>query len=182
MPIETDIPIEIETYRKKIIFGLTGRQLICGVAALALSIGLYFLCTRRLSLNDEITGWIIMAADVPLLAVGFVRFQGMPFEEFLSLQIRRCTWMRRLPYETETEFYCETETKKERSESVGDQKSAGKDDTACPASECSVRYVGSARESRSHRRAASQRIKDAAKESRTAKRAAKRAEKRASRA
>lgn len=173
MPIETDIPMEIETYRKKIIFGMTGRQLLCGLAALLLSVALYFLCTRRLGLSTDTTGWIVMAAATPLCAAGFLRPLGMPFEEFLYLQLRQFAWTSRLPFETETLYYHIPEGKKE-SDTIGDPEHAEKNGKTGAARECTIRYAGGRRESRRHRRTTRHRIRAAIRESTAAKRAARR--------
>lgn len=176
MPIETDIPMEIDTYRKKILFGLTGRQLLCGVAAAALSIGIYFLCTRQLGLSTDFTGWLIMAVAAPLLAMGFLRPQGVAFEEFLHLQLRQYTWPSRLPYEAETAHICQKKIKKEsnRGDTVDNHGCAEKADKAGATGECTLRYIANTRKRRDHRRAARRCIRAALREARASRRRAKR--------
>lgn len=133
MPIETDIPMEIETYRKKLLFGLTGR---------------------------------------PLLAVGFLRPQGVSFEEFLYLQLRRYTWPSRLPYEAETEHI--REIRRERGDPVGDHGHAEKADKTGATGECTYRYRQSTGRRRKHRREARRAIRAACREARAARRRARR--------
>lgn len=174
MPIETDIPMEIDAYRKKILFGLTGRQLLCGVAAAVLSIGVYFLCTRQLGLSTDFAGWLIMAVAAPLLAMGFLRPQGVAFEEFLHLQLRQYAWPSRLPYEAETMYICQKKIKKERGDKVGNHGCAEKTDKAGATGECTFRYIASTKKRRDHRRAARRCIRATLREAKTSRRRAKR--------
>lgn len=89
MPIESDIPLEIDRYEKKIVFGLTARQLIGLALALPLAAGAYFLFIHVLGLSSDIGGWLVMLAAAPPLAVGFIRIQEEPFERVLARALRR---------------------------------------------------------------------------------------------
>ena len=92
MPIEADIPLEIERYQKKVIWGLTLRQLCCLPVALALALGTFFLCTVVLGLRPEDSGWAVMLAASPALATGFIQPHGEPFERFLARRLRHYLW------------------------------------------------------------------------------------------
>jgi len=62
-------------------FGLTARQLISSVIALIVCVPLYFFGAEFLP--DDILSWIIIAIALPLVAIGFVKFNGMPMEKFI---------------------------------------------------------------------------------------------------
>lgn len=79
--IAVRIPEEIRKYKEKIMFGLNARQLIATLLALFICVPLYFF--GRNYLSDDILSWIIILIAVPLLAIGFFRFNGMPMEKFV---------------------------------------------------------------------------------------------------
>jgi len=78
--IAVRIPEEIKKYKEKIMFGLNARQLIATLLALFICVPLYFF--GRNYLSDDILSWIIILIAVPLVAIGFFRFNGMPMEKF----------------------------------------------------------------------------------------------------
>lgn len=88
MAIEVKIPKEITEYKEKIIFGLSIRQLVCFSIAIVLSISAYLLCTKIIGLSTEIAGYIVIFLSMPLLAMGFVRPNGMNFEKYAVLMLR----------------------------------------------------------------------------------------------
>ena len=98
MAIEVDIPIEIEEYQEKIIFGMSLRQLVCFVSAVALGIGSYFLFTKGLGLSMDITSYIIILEALPLGALGFIKKDGQPFEKYFYLFVRQQTGKNKLSY------------------------------------------------------------------------------------
>lgn len=108
MPIEVDIPIEIDDYRKKIVFGLTGRQLLCVPAALLVGIGVFYALVH-LGLSYDTTSWFVMLAVTPFLAVGFIRPGGEPFEKWLGRRLRRHLGQNKLYYVAEIEWGSPTE-------------------------------------------------------------------------
>ena len=79
--IAVRIPEEIRKYKEKIMFGLNARQLVTTLIALLVCVPLYFF--GRGYLTDDILSWIIILIAVPLLAIGFFRFNGMPMERFV---------------------------------------------------------------------------------------------------
>lgn len=111
MPIEADIPLEIDNYQKKIIFGLTLRQLVCLGLALLMAGGVFALFVLVLGQDSQDAGWLIMAAVSPALAVGFVRPDGAPFEQFLARGLRHRLWPSRLYYTAEPEPGQDTENR-----------------------------------------------------------------------
>ena len=88
--IEIEIPKEITEYKERFLFGLTIRQCISAVAALAICVPLYIF--GKDYLGDDVIGWLIILIAVPIFAFGFFRYDGMPFEKFL-LRIYRQKWV-----------------------------------------------------------------------------------------
>lgn len=78
--IAVRIPEEIKKYKEKIMFGLNARQLICTILTLAICVPLYIFGKKYLS--DDTLSWIIILIAMPTLAVGFLKFNGMPMEKF----------------------------------------------------------------------------------------------------
>lgn len=101
MAVSVPILKEITEYEEKIMFGLSGRKLICLGLAVVLSIGTYFLLTGVFGMSMNNASYIIMIEVIPLLALGFVKKDGMPFEKYAALFIRHKTGKRKLAYENE---------------------------------------------------------------------------------
>jgi type IV secretory pathway VirB4 component len=79
--IAVRVPEEIRKYKEKIMFGLNARQLIVTLLALFVCVPLYY--WGRNYLSDDILSWIIILIAVPLVAIGFFKFNGMPMEKFV---------------------------------------------------------------------------------------------------
>lgn len=108
MPIEVDIPIEIDDYRKKIVFGLTARQLLWTPAALFVGVVVFYSLVH-LGLSYDSTSWFVMLAVTPCLAIGFFRPGGEPFEKWLSRRLRRQLGQNKLYYTADIEWDAPTE-------------------------------------------------------------------------
>lgn len=80
--ISVRIPKEIREYKEKITLGLTARQLICSILALAVAVPLYIF--GRKYLGDEFVSWAVIIIVCPLAAMGFIKKNGMPFEKFVA--------------------------------------------------------------------------------------------------
>lgn len=78
--IAVRIPEEIKKYKEKVMFGLNARQLIATLLALFVCVPLYYF--GRNYLSDDILSWAIILIALPLVAIGFFRFNGMPMEKF----------------------------------------------------------------------------------------------------
>ncbi len=85
--IEIKIPKEITDYKEKFLFGLTVRQFVSAVAALAVCVPL-FVFGKDL-IGEDIIGWLIILIAVPIFAFGFFKYDGMPFEKFLAMLYRQ---------------------------------------------------------------------------------------------
>lgn len=100
MAISVPVPKEITEYKEKLMFGLSGRQLIFSALAAVVAIGIGVLCTV-LGVSMTITGYVVMLAAAPLMAVGFIRKNNMPFEKYLFLILRSKMGQNQLAYKTE---------------------------------------------------------------------------------
>ena len=85
--IEIKIPREISEYKQKFLFGLTVRQFISVVLALGICIPLYIFGQK--ALGEDIIGWVVIIIAIPIFCFGFMKFNGMPFERFITTFIRQ---------------------------------------------------------------------------------------------
>lgn len=83
--LETKVHKEITEYDGKIMFGMTGRQIICVLIAIAIDIPLFFLLYKKIGI--ETTGYICFFVAIPVLAVGFLKYKGTPIPELVKLLI-----------------------------------------------------------------------------------------------
>lgn len=100
MAIEVRIPKEITEYREKIMFGMSVRQLVCAALAVALAVGMGFLLTKVFGMTIDTASYGIILVVLPVLAIGFVRREDMPFEQYMRLILRHRFSRNRLAYET----------------------------------------------------------------------------------
>lgn len=61
--------------------GLSLRQLLCSIVAIAATVALYF--GLRNVLGQETVSWVCIAGAAPVAAAGFFEYDGMNFEKFL---------------------------------------------------------------------------------------------------
>ncbi len=101
MAISVPIPKEITEYEEKIMFGMSLRKLVCFASAVVLSVVTYFLCTKLLGLTMDTASYIIIIEAMPLMALGFIKKDGMTFEKYFALILRHKTGINKLPYGTE---------------------------------------------------------------------------------
>ncbi|MDL2300135.1 PrgI family protein [Clostridiaceae bacterium OttesenSCG-928-D20] len=79
--MEVKINREIRDYTESMFFGLSLRQFVFSLAALAVAVGLYFLL--RSHLGTETVSWMCMLGAAPFAAMGFIKYNGMTAERFL---------------------------------------------------------------------------------------------------
>ena len=84
--IEIKIPKEIRDYKETIFFGLNLRQIISLAIAFAINVPLYLY--SKPYIGDELASWIVMITGVPVFLLGFIKFDGMPFEKYLMIMLR----------------------------------------------------------------------------------------------
>lgn len=106
------IPDEIRKYKEKIFFGLTARQILSSVLALAICVPLYWY--GRNFIPEDVLGWLIMGVAVVLLSIGWVSFQGghltmgndgMPMEKYFIVWLKaEVLYPRKRKFRTENVF------------------------------------------------------------------------------
>jgi len=84
--IEIKIPKEIRDYKETIFAGLNLRQIISLSVAFAINVPLY-LYTKPY-IGDELASWLVMFTGVPIFLLGFIKFDGMPFEKYIKIMLR----------------------------------------------------------------------------------------------
>lgn len=98
--IEIKIPEEITSYKEKLAFGLTARQLLSTSLALAINIPLYIY--GRKVIGDEAMSWIIIFTTLPIGFIGFFNYNGMTFEQFLVVMLQtEIIYPRKRKYQTD---------------------------------------------------------------------------------
>ena len=100
MAIEVRIPKEITEYKEKIMFGMSVRQLVCTVLAVVLAVGMGLLLTKVFGMTIDTASYGIILVVLPILAIGFIQREGMPFEQYMRLVLRHRLSGNRLAYET----------------------------------------------------------------------------------
>lgn len=86
MHIEIKIPKEISEYQESVFFGLSLRQFVCSLLAVAAAVGLYFVLSR--TAGAEFAGWASILGAAPFAACGFIRYHGMTAEQTLAAILR----------------------------------------------------------------------------------------------
>ena len=85
--IEIKIPKEITEYKEKFLFGLTVRQFFSVAVALAVCVPLYIF--GKDYIGDDGAGWLVLLIASPIFGFGFVKFNGMNFEQLLMVLWRQ---------------------------------------------------------------------------------------------
>ena len=84
--MEVKINREIRDYTESVFFGLSLRQFIFSLLAVAVALVLYFLLRPHFGL--ETVSWMCVLGAVPFAVLGFVKYHGMTAEQFLWAWIR----------------------------------------------------------------------------------------------
>ena len=84
--MEVRINKEVRNYQESLFFGLSLRQLLFALLAVAVAVGVYF-GLRPVLGNGEI-GWVCVLAAFPFALAGFFQYNGMTLERFLLAYIR----------------------------------------------------------------------------------------------
>jgi hypothetical protein len=101
--IAVRIPEEIRKYKEKIMLGLNARQLLATLIALFICVPLYWF--GRKYMGDDTLSWIIIAIALPILAIGYFKFNGMPMERFVvAIFKHEFLFPRKRRYVTENAF------------------------------------------------------------------------------
>ena len=84
--MEVKINREIRNYTESMFFGLSLRQCVFSVLAIAVAVGLYFLLRPYFGL--ETLSWVCVLGAAPFAALGFITYHGMTAEQFLWAWLR----------------------------------------------------------------------------------------------
>lgn len=84
--MEIKINKEIRDYQEAVFMGLSLRQFLFSLAAVAVAIGIYF--GLRNVLGSETVSWLCIVAAFPFALMGFVKYHGLTAEQFLMAYIR----------------------------------------------------------------------------------------------
>ena len=84
--LEVKINREIRNYTESMFFGLSMRQFIFSILAVAVAVGLYFLLKPYV--GTETVSWMCILGAAPFAALGFITYHGMTAEQFLWAWLR----------------------------------------------------------------------------------------------
>lgn len=84
--MEVKINREIRNYTESMFFGLSMRQFVFSILAIAVAVGLFFVL--RPHLDTETVSWIVILAAAPFAMLGFVSYHGMTAEQFIFAWLR----------------------------------------------------------------------------------------------
>lgn len=102
--MEVKINREIRDFQENVFFGLNLRQLIFSVLAVGVAVGIYF--GLRNVLGTETVSWLCILGAVPFAALGFIKYNGMSAEKFITAYVRSEFLMpRRLVFKSENIYY-----------------------------------------------------------------------------
>ena len=84
--IEVKIPKEVRQHKETIFFGLSVRQFVCAVLAVAVAAALYLLLSY--AIGKETASWACILAAAPFAVAGFFSYNGMTLEQFLWVFVK----------------------------------------------------------------------------------------------
>lgn len=112
--MEIKVNKEIRDYTEKMYFGLSLRQFIFSLLAVAVAVGIYLGLHKML--GTETTSWLCMVGAAPFAAIGFVKYHGMTAEQLLWVYIKyEFLNKKELPYRSINLYYELLKNKKEQS-------------------------------------------------------------------
>lgn len=84
--MEVKINKEIRDYQESVFMGLSLRQFLFSMVAVAVAVGIYF--GLRDALGTETVSWLCILGAFPFAILGFVKYHGMTAEQFIAAYIR----------------------------------------------------------------------------------------------
>ncbi|MFZ5967630.1 MAG: PrgI family protein [Bacillota bacterium] len=84
--LEVKINREIRDYTESLFFGLSMRQFVFSILAVAIAVGIYF--GLRDFFGTETVSWMCVLGAAPFAALGFIKYHGMTAEQFLWAYIK----------------------------------------------------------------------------------------------
>ncbi len=79
--MEVKINKEIRNYTESMFFGLSLRQFIFSILAIAVAVAIYFFLKPYV--GTETVSWMCILGAAPFASLGFIRYHGMNAEQFL---------------------------------------------------------------------------------------------------
>ncbi len=98
MPLETEVPMNIDQYKAKLVFGMTGRQLICALLAVVAAFATFLPLVLGLGISPSIASYAVFVTAAPFLMIGFIHPDGELFEAYALLYFRHRTAKNKLSY------------------------------------------------------------------------------------
>jgi hypothetical protein len=83
MALEVKIPDEINDYEGKLVAGMSTRQVLSVLGAIA--VGLPIVLLGKGHISADVLPWFVIIAVVPFAGWGFFKYEGMKFEEFVRV-------------------------------------------------------------------------------------------------
>ena len=84
--IEIKLPKDIRDYKEVLFAGLNLRQIVSLSMAFAINVPLYLY--SKSYIGEELASWLVMLTGVPVFLLGFIKFDGMPFEKYFMIMLR----------------------------------------------------------------------------------------------
>ena len=84
--LEVRINKEVRDYQESLFFGLSLRQFLFALLAVAVAVGVYF--GLHTVVGNADVGWLCVLAAFPFAICGFFTYNGMPAERFLLAVVR----------------------------------------------------------------------------------------------
>jgi len=84
--LEVRINKEVRNYQESLFFGLTLRQFIFALLAVAVAVGVYFGLRPVMGVGE--IGWLCVLTAFPFALGGFFQYNGMTLEQFLLAFLR----------------------------------------------------------------------------------------------
>lgn len=84
--MEVKINKEIREYTENIFFGLSLRQFFFSICACVIAVFLYFILKPYFGI--ETLSWVCILGAAPFAVLGFVKYNGMSAEQFISVWIK----------------------------------------------------------------------------------------------
>lgn len=109
--MEIKVNKEIMDYHESLLLGLNMREILSIVVSAAGAGAVYFLLKDLI--GTSITGWICLVVAAPGIIFGFIKVNGVPFEQFIMSYIRFWTTPRTRIFISEN-FYEEEDKARER--------------------------------------------------------------------
>lgn len=101
--MEIKINKEIRDYTESMFFGLSLRQFLFSLLAIAVAVGIYFGLNPVFGI--ETTSWLCILGAAPFAALGFVRYHGMTAEQLLWAWLKYRLNKRKLPFKAVNLYY-----------------------------------------------------------------------------